>query len=193
MKKNLNKMNEVNITKNEVLAELVKPEITGHCTANYEMSFPVEGKEVKIKIDVTNTVTSSVAAQEKLDELAEKRTNRRVETFGKLISMFIEKAPEIVKTIRDIAEENRKYEKQIKGEKLPYGWEEKVDKLLLLLRKNRAGLKSNLDYLEGIVSNKDEELSDIEIAKWGIIQYDKYGRGLLNKAQEESLTNIGLF
>lgn len=69
-------MNELNVVNSKVTTDLVKPEITGHATSNFETTFPIPKiGEVKMKIDVTSTVTSSIAAQEKLDELAEKRAN----------------------------------------------------------------------------------------------------------------------
>ena len=84
--KRINKMNELNVVNSKVTAELVKPEITGHATSNFETTFPIpKVGEVKMKIDVTSTVTSSIAAQEKLDELAEKRANRTLENIGKFV------------------------------------------------------------------------------------------------------------
>lgn len=71
--KKINKMNELNVVNSKITADLIKPEITGHATSNFETTFPIpKVGEVKMKIDVTSTVTSSIAAQEKLDELAEK-------------------------------------------------------------------------------------------------------------------------
>lgn len=63
--KRINKqMNELNVVNSKVTAELVKPEITGHATSNFETTFPIPKiGEVKMKIDVTSTVTSSIAAQ----------------------------------------------------------------------------------------------------------------------------------
>lgn len=39
--KRINKMNELNVVNNKVMAELVKPEITGHATSNFETTFPI--------------------------------------------------------------------------------------------------------------------------------------------------------
>lgn len=95
--KRINKMNELNVVNSKVMAELVKPEITGHATSNFETTFPIPKiGEVKMKIDVTSTVTSSIAAQEKLDELAEKRANRALENIGKFVGLVLEKSPEIL-------------------------------------------------------------------------------------------------
>lgn len=52
--KRINKMNELNVVNSKVMAELVKPEITGHATSNFETTFPIPKiGEVKMKIDVT--------------------------------------------------------------------------------------------------------------------------------------------
>ena len=75
--KRINKMNELNVVNSKVTAELVKPEITGHATSNFETTFP-------IPIDVTSTVTSSIAAQEKLDELAEKKSKPNLRKHWKI-------------------------------------------------------------------------------------------------------------
>lgn len=84
--KRINKMNELNVVNSKVMAELVKPEITGHAaTSNFETTFPIpKVGEVKIKIDVTSTVTSSIAAQEKLDELAEKKSKPNLRKHWKI-------------------------------------------------------------------------------------------------------------
>lgn len=83
--KKINKMNELNVVNSKVMAELVKPEITGHATSNFETTFPIpKVGEVKMKIDVTSTVTSSIAAQEKLDELAEKKSKPNLRKHWKI-------------------------------------------------------------------------------------------------------------
>lgn len=83
--KRINKMNELNVVNSKVMAELVKPEITGHATSNFETTFPIPKiGEVKMKIDVTSTVTSSIAAQEKLDELAEKKSKPSLRKHWKI-------------------------------------------------------------------------------------------------------------
>lgn len=90
--KKINKMNELNVVNSKITADLIKPEITGHATSNFETTFPIpKVGEVKMKIDVTSTVTSSIAAQEKLDELAEKRANRTLENIGKFVGLVLEK------------------------------------------------------------------------------------------------------
>lgn len=57
--KKINKMNKLNVVNSKVTTDLVKPEITGHATSNFETTFPIPKiGEVKMKIDVTSTVTS---------------------------------------------------------------------------------------------------------------------------------------
>lgn len=54
--KKINKMNELNVVNSKVTTDLVKPEITGHATSNFETTFPIPKiGEVKMKIDVTST------------------------------------------------------------------------------------------------------------------------------------------
>lgn len=83
--KKINKMNELNVVNSKITADLIKPEITGHATSNFETTFPIPKiGEVKMKIDVTSTVTSSIAAQEKLDELAEKKSKPSLRKHWKI-------------------------------------------------------------------------------------------------------------
>lgn len=58
--KRINKMNELNVVNSKVMAELVKPEITGHATSNFETTFPIpKVGEVKMKIDKYSNVINS--------------------------------------------------------------------------------------------------------------------------------------
>lgn len=59
--KRINKMNELNVVNSKVTAELVKPEITGHATSNFETTFPIpKVGEVKMKIDVTSKYSNVI-------------------------------------------------------------------------------------------------------------------------------------
>lgn len=183
-------MNELNVVNSKVMAELVKPEITGHATSNFETTFPIpKVGEVKMKIDVTSTVTSSIAAQEKLDELAEKRANRTLENIGKFVGLVLEKSPEIFDMFQSLAEKTEQYKEKFREKQSLEEWDKKVDDLFSLLRQ-KPSLMTNLEFLEETLEVGDYESQ--KISKWAIIQFNKNNIGLLNERQKESLASIGL-
>lgn len=187
--KRINKMNELNVVNSKVMAELVKPEITGHATSNFETTFPIPKiGEVKMKIDVTSTVTSSIAAQEKLDELAEKRANRTLENIGKLVGLVLEKSPEIFDMFQSFAEKNEQYKEKFREKQSLEEWDEKVNNLIFLLRQKPSSM-TNLEFLEETLENGDYESQ--KISKWAILQFNKNNLGLLNERQRDSLASIG--
>lgn len=187
--KRINKMNELNVVNNKVMAELVKPEITGHTTSNFETTFPIPKiGEVKMKIDVTSTVTSSIAAQEKLDELAEKRANRALENIGKFVGLVLEKSPEIFDMFQSFAEKNEQYKEKFREKQSLEEWDEKVNNLIFLLRQKPSSM-TNLEFLEETLENGDYESQ--KISKWAILQFNKNNLGLLNERQRDSLASIG--
>lgn len=187
--KRINKMNELNVVNNKVMAELVKPEITGHATSNFETTFPIPKiGEVKMKIDVTSTVTSSIAAQEKLDELAEKRANRALENIGKFVGLVLEKSPEIFDMFQSFAEKNEQYKEKFREKQSLEEWDEKVNNLIFLLRQKPSSM-TNLEFLEETLENGDYESQ--KISKWAILQFNKNNLGLLNERKRDSLASIG--
>lgn len=187
--KRINKMNELNVVNSKVMAELVKPEITGHATSNFETTFPIPKiGEVKMKIDVTSTVTSSIAAQEKLDELAEKRANRTLENIGKFVGLVLEKSPKIFDMFQSFAEKNEQYKEKFREKQSLEEWDEKVNNLIFLLRQKPSSM-TNLEFLEETLENGDYESQ--KISKWAILQFNKNNLGLLNERQRDSLASIG--
>ena len=187
--KKINKMNELNVVNSKITADLIKPEITGHATSNFETTFPIPKiGEVKMKIDVTSTVTSSIAAQEKLDELAEKRANRTLENIGKFVGLVLEKSPEIFDMFQSLAEKTEQYKEKFR-EKQSLEEYKKVDDLFSLLRQ-KPSLMTNLEFLEETLEVGDYESQ--KISKLAIIQFNKNNIGLLNERQKESLASIGL-
>lgn len=188
--KKINKMNELNVVNSKITADLIKPEITGHATSNFETTFPIPkiGK-VKMKIDVTSTVTSSIAAQEKLDELAEKkRANRTLENIGKFVGLVLEKSPEIFDMFQSFAEKNEQYKEKFREKQSLEEWDEKVNNLIFLLRQKPSSM-TNLEFLEETLENGDYESQ--KISKWAILQFNKNNLGLLNERQRDSLASIG--
>lgn len=184
--KKINKMNELNVVNSKVTTDLVKPEITGHATSNFETTFPIPKiGEVKMKIDVTSTVTSSIAAQEKLDELAEKRANRTLENIGKFVGLVLEKSPEIFDMFQSLAEKTEQYKEKFREKQSLEEWDKKVDDLFSLLRQ-KPSLMTNLEFLEETLEVGDYESQ--KISKWAIIQFNKNNIGLLNERQKESLS-----
>ena len=182
-------MNELNVVNSKVMAELVKPEITGHATSNFETTFPIPKiGEVKMKIDVTSTVTSSIAAQEKLDELAEKRANRALENIGKFVGLVLEKSPEIFDMFQSFAEKNEQYKEKFREKQSLEEWDEKVNNLIFLLRQKPSSM-TNLEFLEETLENGYYESQ--KISKWAILQFNKNNLGLLNERQRDSLASIG--
>lgn len=187
--KRINKMNELNVVNSKVTAELVKPEITGHTTSNFETTFPIPKiGEVKMKIDVTSTVTSSIAAQEKLDELAEKRANRALENIGKFVGLVLEKSPEIFDMFQSFAEKNEQYKEKFREKQSLEEWDEKVNNLTFLLKQKPSSM-TNLEFLEETLENGDYESQ--KISKWAISLFNKNNFELLNKRQRDSLASIG--
>lgn len=183
-------MNELNVVNSKITADLIKPEITGHATSNFETTFPIPKiGEVKMKIDVTSTVTSSIAAQEKLDELAEKRANRTLENIGKFVGLVLEKSPEIFDMFQSLAEKTEQYKEKFREKQSLEEWDKKVDDLFSLLRQ-KPSLMTNLEFLEETLEVGDYESQ--KISKWAIIQFNKNNIGLLNERQKESLASIGL-
>lgn len=183
-------MNELNVVNSKITADLIKPEITGHATSNFETTFPIpKVGEVKMKIDVTSTVTSSIAAQEKLDELAEKRANRTLENIGKFVGLVLEKSPEIFDMFQSLAEKTEQYKEKFREKQSLEEWDKKVDDLFSLLRQ-KPSLMTNLEFLEETLEVGDYESQ--KISKWAIIQFNKNNIGLLNERQKESLASIGL-
>lgn len=183
-------MNELNVVNSKVTTDLVKPEITGHATSNFETTFPIpKVGEVKMKIDVTSTVTSSIAAQEKLDELAEKRANRTLENIGKFVGLVLEKSPEIFDMFQSLAEKTEQYKEKFREKQSLEEWDKKVDNLFFLLRQKPSSM-TNLEFLEETLENGDYESQ--KISRWAIIQFNKNNIGLLNERQKESLASIGL-
>jgi hypothetical protein len=142
-----------------------------------------------MKIDVTSTVTSSIAAQEKLDELAEKRANRTLENIGKFVGLVLEKSPEIFDMFQSLAEKTEQYKEKFREKQSLEEWDKKVDDLFFLLRQKPSSM-TNLEFLEETLENGDYESQ--KISKWAIIQFNKNNIGLLNERQKESLASIGL-
>ena len=144
--------------------------------------------EVKMKIDVTSTVTSSIAAQEKMDELAEKRANRALENIGKFVGLVLEKSPEIFDMFQSFAEKNEQYKEKFREKQSLEEWDEKVNNLIFLLRQKPSSM-TNLEFLEETLENGDYESQ--KISKWAILQFNKNNLGLLNERQRDSLASIG--
>ena len=142
-----------------------------------------------MKIDVTSTVTSSIAAQEKLDELAEKRANRTLENIGKFVGLVLEKSPEIFDMFQSLAEKTEQYKEKFREKQSLEEWDKKVDDLFFLLRQKPSSM-TNLEFLEETLENGDYESQ--KISRWAILQFNKNNIGLLNERQKESLANIGL-
>lgn len=142
-----------------------------------------------MKIDVTSTVTSSIAAQEKLDELAEKRANRTLENIGKFVGLVLEKSPEIFDMFQSLAEKTEQYKEKFREKQSLEEWDKKVDDLFSLLRQ-KPSLMTNLEFLEETLEVGDYESQ--KISKLAIIQFNKNNIGLLNERQKESLASIGL-
>lgn len=158
-------------------------------TSNFETTFPIpKVGEVKMKIDVTSTVTSSIAAQEKLDELAEKRANRTLENIGKFVGLVLEKSPEIFDMFQSFAEKNEQYKEKFREKQSLEEWDEKVNNLIFLLRQKPSSM-TNLEFLEETLENGDYESQ--KISKWAILQFNKNNLGLLNERQRDSLASIG--
>lgn len=141
-----------------------------------------------MKIDVTSTVTSSIAAQEKLDELAEKRANRALENIGKFVGLVLEKSPEIFDMFQSFAEKNEQYKEKFREKQSLEEWDEKVNNLIFLLRQKPSSM-TNLEFLEEALENGDYESQ--KISKWAILQFNKNNLGLLNERQRDSLASIG--
>ena len=141
-----------------------------------------------MKIDVTSTVTSSIAAQEKLDELAEKRANRTLENIGKFVGLVLEKSPEIFDMFQSFAEKNEQYKEKFREKQSLEEWDEKVNNLIFLLRQKPSSM-TNLEFLEETLENGDYESQ--KISKWAILQFNKNNIGLLNERQRDSLASIG--
>jgi hypothetical protein len=141
-----------------------------------------------MKIDVTSTVTSSIAAQEKLDELAEKRANRTLENIGKFVGLVLEKSPEIFDMFQSFAEKNEQYKEKFREKQSLEEWDEKVNNLIFLLRQKPSSM-TNLEFLEETLENGDYESQ--KISKWAILQFNKNNLGLLNERQRDSLASIG--
>lgn len=142
-----------------------------------------------MKIDVTSTVTSSIAAQEKLDELAEKRANRTLENIGKFVGLVLEKSPEIFDMFQSLAEKTEQYKEKFREKQSLEEWDKKVDNLFFLLRQKPSSM-TNLEFLEETLENGDYESQ--KISRWAILQFNKNNIGLLNERQKESLASIGL-
>lgn len=141
-----------------------------------------------MKIDVTSTVTSSIAAQEKLDELTEKRANRTLENIGKFVGLVLEKSPEIFDMFQSFAEKNEQYKEKFREKQSLEEWDEKVNNLIFLLRQKPSSM-TNLEFLEETLENGDYESQ--KISKWAILQFNKNNLGLLNERQRDSLASIG--
>lgn len=141
-----------------------------------------------MKIDVTSTVTSSIAAQEKLDELAEKRANRTLKNIGKFVGLVLEKSPEIFDMFQSFAEKNEQYKEKFREKQSLEEWDEKVNNLIFLLRQKPSSM-TNLEFLEETLENGDYESQ--KISKWAILQFNKNNLGLLNERQRDSLASIG--
>lgn len=141
-----------------------------------------------MKIDVTSTVTSSIAAQEKLDELAEKRANRTLENIGKFVGLVLEKSPEIFDMFQSLAEKTEQYKEKFREKQSLEEWDKKVDNLFFLLRQKPSSM-TNLEFLEETLENGDYESQ--KISRWAILQFNKNNIGLLNERQRDSLASIG--
>ena len=198
------KMKELNVVKSEVSATLQDAEINSHTTSDFELSFPLPenmgGKEVKLKINVTANVTSSVAAREKLDEIAENRKDRILDGFGKLISLMVEKIPEIGEMAREEKKKNRELFDQLdqdrEDKEVSFNWNERFD-LTLSILKDRGDLTPK-EYIEKLdQAYKSDECVDMPYEMrqsiiWAVAQMEKHKLGLLNSIQVEMLTRIGL-
>lgn len=137
---------------------------------------------------VNSKVTSSIAAQEKLDELAEKRANRTLENIGKFVGLVLEKSPEIFDMFQSFAEKNEQYKEKFREKQSLEEWDEKVNNLIFLLRQKPSSM-TNLEFLEETLENGDYESQ--KISKWAILQFNKNNLGLLNERQRDSLASIG--
>lgn len=164
-------------------------EIIGRSRVNFDIAFPIrDGKEIKVKVDIESDMTSSIAAQEKLDELAEKQSNRRAEFIGKLFGSLMEKAPELKNIITEIGERVEEYRQR----QCSNSWDVMIDELIYLLGTNDNILEKNIDYLKRIMKMNDDECNYETkcLAKWGITQYEKYSNNMLDNERSSIIKQL---
>lgn len=90
MKRRVEKNSGTMRTLNLVKTEMKNPEYTGSNKFNLNIEFPLddEGKVVKVSVNSETTCTSSVASQEKMQELADKKKKMTAEDVQSLIEVI---------------------------------------------------------------------------------------------------------
>ena len=168
--------------------KMVNPELRGTDKFNMKIEVPIPklDKDVTIRFEVNaeSETISSVAAQEKLTELAKENIKTFVNGLGMLVDMSLEK----LQKAYELKQALDAKEKEKEDNKLPYWWENssEFDGFISMLDNGKKVLPDEIDkWLK-----EAEEKSDYDVTrslKWVKAQINKAKFGELNKAQLESL------
>lgn len=160
-------------------------ELTEKKEATFDVKLPMKdtGNNVEIQIKIKTEYTSSVLAQDKLQEVAERKLNSYIEGLSKLTEMFCEDLPKINNTVEKIKSEQ-------KNSRIPYDWDYEFNKLIVILRENK-NLEKPEKYLEEL-KKKNVDCVDQDTVKWGLAMIEKAKLGMLNQKQLDYLNKIDL-
>ena len=171
---------------NEV--KMVNPELKGNDKFDMKIDVPMPklGKDVTIRFEIhaESEAISSVAAQEKLTELAKEDVKTIVNGLGMLVDMGLDKFQKAYELKQAIDAK----EKEKEDDELPYWWEgsSELNGFISMLNDGKKVLPEEIDkWLK-----EAEEKNDYDATrnlKWVKAQINKTKFGGLNKAQLESL------
>lgn len=167
---------------NEV--KMVNPELRGNDKFDMKIEVPMpklgNGATIRFEIHAESEMISSVAAREKLTELAKEDVKTIVNGLGMLVDMGLDKLQKAYELKQAIdAKEKEKEENE-----LPYWWENssELNGFISMLNDGKKVLPEEID--EWLKKAKEENDYDaIRSLKWVKAQINKAKFGELNKAQ----------
>lgn len=176
----------------EVIGKLEDPEIVGTSRKDFEIEIPccMFGRgcgDIVIKVSLENHVVSSVEAQETLQELADKKSEKALENIKNISQTITTLFPGILDSVM-----KQKEEKTVEEKQQPE-WMEKFDKLVMVLTEPRDARFLPKNYLNNILNDESAEQSKRDIATWALVQSAKKELGVLEDVKlAELLEKVGL-
>ena len=163
--------------------EMLNPEIKGSDKFNMKIELPLpklEGTALKIEVNVESEETSSIAAQEKLNEMAKENVKTIVDGLGMAFDMLMQK----FQMAYELKEQIDAKEKAKEENEIPFQWEMDLEKFVANLKHVRA-------TEESIKAAREEYKDDYEKRRacdWALSQINKMYLGGLNEAQKKELS-----
>ena len=163
--------------------EMLNPEIKGSDKFNMKIELPLpklEGTALKIEVNVESEETSSIAAKEKLNEMAKEKVKTIVDGLGMAFDVLMQKFQKAY----ELKEQIDANEKAKEAEKIPYQWECELNDFVATLNHTRATEES----IKAVREEYKDDYGKIRACDWALSQINKMYLGGLNEAQKKELS-----